>query len=310
MVTPLGATAEESAAAWLSGRSARHRPSPQLAGTPLDAAEVGELPQLEPAKRLGGRRMLKYMSEAALLGSLAAGEAAAEAGLSRRFPPERVGLFAATGLAAASVDDVLPMIQASIDEAGQFSPRLFGQYGLSATNPLLSFRILANTPPCLVSIIEAIKGPNYVFTPWEGQTAAALIEAARAVASGEAEAALAGAADSPAHPSTFVFLRQAGLISEGQRPASAAAYVLFERADSADRDGQRIYARVADMALQPSDGPVRDPLVPRLGRSFAAAPAILLALATHSAAQRADGRVEGAICGADRQEFRFALEAV
>jgi len=254
--------------------------------------------------------MLKYMSGAAVLGSLAAHEAAEQAGLSERFSPDRVGLFAATGLAGASVQDVLPMIEASIDDTGAFSCRLLGERGLATTNPLLSFRILPNMPPCIVSIIEGIRGPNYIFTPWEGQGAAALIEAWRAVMSGEVDAALAGAADDAAHPATFVFLRQSGLVTPAEYPASGGAYLLLERAESAERDGRAIYARIAQMALGCSQAPGRDPLAARLGRAFAAAPAIAVALAATSVARDAHGRHEDTICGVDRQEFRFVLEAV
>ena len=250
--------------------------------------------------------MLKFMSDAAVLGSIAAHEAAREARLGERFPAARVGVFAATGLAAASVDDVLPMVEASIDGTGSISWPLLGRRGLPATNPLLSFRILANMPPCIISILECAKGPSYIFTPWEGQAGAALLEAWRAVASGEVDAALAGAADTPAHPSTHVFLRQTGVLEDGDCPASAAAYLVLERAETAERDGQPVRAGVAEMMLHRSEGRVMDPLAERLGRMFAAAPAVLLALCAGGAAGNSGA---GAIRGVDEQEFRFRLEA-
>jgi len=319
MVTPLGATAAESWAAWRAGRSAARRRLPELAGTPLEAMEAAGLPELDPAGRLGGRRMLKYMSEAAVLGCLAAHEAAEAAGLRARFRPERVGLYAGTGLAAAGVEDVRPMLQASIAADGEFSCRLLGERGLAAANPLLSFKILANMPPCLVSIIEGVKGPNYIFAPWEGQTAAALLEARDAVASGEADAALCGAADNAAHPATLTYLVQSGRLAAGEFPAAAAAYLVLERAATARRDGRRILARIAGMSLEPLDSArglerakraerpagaaPADPLAARMGRSFAAAPAVLVALGC----QAADGAVE--LTGAEGETFRAELRA-
>lgn len=303
MVTPLGTTAGETGLAWRAGRCARRTCLAQLAGTSLQEAEVAALPEFDPGQRLGQRRMLKYMSESAVLGCVAAREAAEAAGVRTRFRPERVGLFASAGLAAADVQEALPIISESLDGEGNLSLRLFGEKGLAATNPLLSFKILANMPPCLVSILEGAKGPNYIFTPWEGQTAAALVEARAAVASGDVDCALVGAADSPAHPSTFVYLRQAGLLAETEFPASASAYLVFERAESAVRDGRRAIARVVYMSLSNCDGPVRDPLAPRMGRSFATAPAVLLALACQSP----NGGFS--ITGVDRQEFRAELEA-
>ena len=303
MVTSLGATAAETQESWRSGRIARRAPIAELAGTALEEAEAALLPELDPGERLGSRRMLKYMSQAAVLGCVAAHEAAADASLSERFPSERVGLYAGTGLAAASVKDIAPMLEKSVDEEGRFSCRLLGERGLPATNPLLSFKILANMPPCLVSILEGIKGPNLIFTPWEGQAGQALFEAWRAVAEGEVDCALAGAADTAAHTSTFVHLRTTGLLGEDEYPADGAAYVVMERADTARRDGQRAHALITAMEVGTSPDGHHDPLAERMGRSFAAAPAIALALACQGAG------IVPCVSGADRQMFRAELEA-
>jgi 3-oxoacyl-(acyl-carrier-protein) synthase len=301
MITPLGATARECAEAWRAGRRAPRTRLTELAGTRLANAEVAVLPQFDAGERLGSRRMLKFMSEAAVLGCVAAREAAEDAHLKQRFPPERVGLYAATGMAAASVQDVAPMIQQSIDETGRFSCRRLGERGLAAANPLLSFKILANMPPCLVSILEGIKGPSFIFTPWEGQTGAALREAWRAVADGEVDCALAGAADNPAHPASFVYLSQVGLLRHGECPAPAAAYLVMERAETARRDGRQVYARIATIEVANGDGAPCDPLAERIGRTFAAAPAVLLALACCAG----EGTVR--IRGVDHEEFRAEL---
>jgi 3-oxoacyl-(acyl-carrier-protein) synthase len=260
------------------------------------------MPQFDPGERLGSRRMLKYMSESAVLGCVAAHEAAADANMQRRFRSERIGLYAGTGLAAARIEETVPMLHESTDANGRFSCRLFAERGLSATNPLLSFKILANMPPCLVSIIEGVKGPNMIFTPWEGQTGYALLEAWRAVADGEVDCALVGGADAAAHPLTFVYLSQAGLLGEGESPANGAAYVVMERAESARRDQQRVYARLAHAEVSASgDGP-HDPLAARMGRSFAAAPAIAFCLACQIPGMATS------VCGVDGQEFRAEVE--
>jgi len=302
MVTPLGTTARATANAWRAGRAAERRPLPDLAGTPLAGASVAVPPAFDAAERLGGRKMIKYMSDAAVLGCVAAREAAEAAGLRSRFRPERVGLYAGTGLAAPPLHDLLPLLRASLDETGSFSCRRLGSQGLAAANPLWSFKILANMPPCLVSILEGVKGPSLIFSPWEGQTAAALVEAWRAVAAGEVDAALAGAADSAAHPTTLITLWQAGLLHEPDVPASAAAYIVLERAETARRDGRPTVARVAGLETTAADGPADDPLASRMGRSFAASPAVLLALAALTAP------VTVALQGSDGRAFRATLE--
>jgi len=301
MVTPLGTTARDTADAWRTGKVLAGRLLPELAGTPMEDVSVGVLAEFDAAKRLGSRKAIKYMSEAALLGCVAAHEAALDAGLRRRFQPEEVGLFAGTGLAAADVHQVLPLIQESIDSNGRFSTRLLGERGLPATDPLLSFRILANMPACLISIQEGIKGPSYIFTPWEGQSGAALREAWQAVASGEVSAAIAGAADTPAHPATLVYLRQSGVLGGHDVPSNASAYLVLERAETAARDSQRMYARIESVEVTPVDGAGPDPLRARIGSAFAAAPAILLALAAQLSWR------EASLCGSDRCRIAFRL---
>lgn len=296
---PLGATAGDFMKAWESGAIAVKRPLSELAGTPLEFADVAILPEVNAAERLGGRRMLKYMSDAAVLGCIAAREALQDADALTRFSPERIGLYAATGLAAANVRDVSTMIEESIDDHGKFSCQLLGKRGLSATNPLISFKILANMPPCLISIIEGIKGPNFIFTPWEGQTGAAILEAWHAVRNGEVDCALVGAADTAACPSTFVYLRQSGILREQEFPASGAAYLVLESRENACRDGRHAYCVVHSVELVFSEKNAHDPLSERIGRTFASAPAILLSLACMCRWS------ELSICGIDSQELHI-----
>ncbi len=279
IIGPLGTTAKAFVKAWESGASAPRHPLRELAGTPLESAVVAMLPEFNAAERLGGRRMLKYMSEAAVLGCIAAHEALENSAARQRFAPERIGLYAASGLATADVRDVSPMIEASIDDQGEFSCALLGERGLAATNPLISFKILANMPPCLISIIQGIKGPSLIFSPWEGQTGAAILEAWDAVKNGEVDCALVGAADAAACPSTFVYLRQAGILREHEYPASGAAYLVLESKASALRGGRIAYCTLhgVEMAYGATAG--HDPLSARIGRTFASAPAILLSLA-------------------------------
>jgi len=302
MITPLGADARETLQAWRSGRRAEFAPAAEFSGTPLEGAETAVAAAFDPGERLGSRRMLKYMSGAAVLGCVAAHEASADADVSGRFRPERVGIYAGVGLAAARAEDVVPVLRASVDEEGRFSSRLLGERGLAVANPLLSFKILANVPPCLVSIIEKVKGPSLIFTPWEGQTGQAFFEAWRAVADGEVDCALAGAAETAAHPSTLAYLVQAGLLRPGERAADGAAYVVIERAGSAQADGRRVYARIAGMEVGAWEGGPCDPLAERMGRCFAAAPAIAFGLACRTPGMGV------AVGGADGQGFRADLE--
>jgi 3-oxoacyl-(acyl-carrier-protein) synthase len=305
MVTPLGLTSRQSADGWRQGLPANREPLAALAGTPLEGFEVGTLPGFDPALRVGNRRMLKFMSFAAMLGAAAAREAVETAGVRRRFAPHRVGLFAGTGLAAANIDEVRPIIERSIED-GQFSCRLLGTQGLSSTNPLLSFRILANMPACIISILEGIQGPNLIFTPWEGQSSAALQEAWQAVASGEVDCALTGGSDQPAHPATIVYLRRMGMLGPDDYPSPGAGYLVLERAQTARRDGVAVLARIHSVEVhtlgEEASAAGSDPLAGRMGRTFAAAPGILLGLASLGI------EVPTTMYGADAQLLRAEIE--
>ena len=303
MIGPLGCSASDFSRGWREGRCAETAALPELAGTLVENNIAALLPAYDAARRLGGRRMLKFMSEASVLGCIAAQEALREADAISRFPAEHIGLYAGTGLAAANVNDVRAMVEQSIDEDGFFSCRLFGERGLAATNPLLSFKILANMPPCLISVMEGIKGPSMIFTPWEGQTASAMAEGWRAVSSGQVACAVVGASDTAAYPSTLVYLRQSGHLRKEDYPASGAAYLVLERAESALKHGVRPYVRIKDIKLAYSPD-ISDPLAARIGRTYAAAPALLLGIACHC------GWKDLSICGEDHQECRIDLETL
>ena len=302
MVTPLGITAKETVESWRRGEHARRRPVAELEATRLARVRAGAIPEIDAADRILDRKMRKYMSDAAVLACIAAREAVEEGAIASRFRPERVGLYAGTGLTTGRGSEVVPMLENSLDETGRLSLRLLGRQGLPATNPLLSFKILANMPPCIVSIMERIRGPNLIFTPWEGQTGAALIEAWRAAGNGEVDCALTGAADYASHPSSLVFLKQAGILGESEFPSPGAAYLVLERKETAVRDGRRIYARLVHLELETSDAPEWDPLADRMGRTYAAAPAILLALASASMVDHVE------VCGVDRHRFGAEVE--
>jgi 3-oxoacyl-[acyl-carrier-protein] synthase II len=302
MVTPLGATNSETVNSWQAGNRAVYAKSELLKGTVLESQETAQIPFFDPAKRLKNRKMLKFMSRAAAMGCVAAHEALEDANACRRFPVENIGLFAATGLAAIDMSEAMPMISASLGDDGNFSCYKLGSLGLLAANPLLSFKILANMPPCLVSIIEGIKGSNLLFTPWEGQAGAALHEAWQAVASGEVDCALAGGADNATVPTVIAYLRKAKLLREDECASSGAGYVVMERHSSALRDHRRIYSKIIDIKISHCNGLAEDPIAKRIGRTYAAAPAILLGLAAQISVPYTQ------IVGADLLEVKFQLE--
>jgi 3-oxoacyl-[acyl-carrier-protein] synthase II len=249
-------------------------PVEALAQTTLADQRAGRIPGLEAAASLLPAKLRKFMSEAALLGCLAGREAWQAAELAGRVERDRIGLFAASGLTSASFQSASQMLAHSVDEAGRFSAARLGERGLSLVNPLDSFKILPNMPPCILSVLLGVRGPSLVFNPSEDQGAAALAEGIRAVADGEVEAALAGGADTASAPATLVFLRQYGALAEGEVASPGAAYLVLEHR----RSGRSAMARLR-LLPEAVGTACADPLAPRLGRTLAAAPALAVAAA-------------------------------
>jgi hypothetical protein len=140
-------------------------------------------------------------------------------------------------------------------------------------NPLDSFKILPNMPPCILAMLLGIRGPNLVLNPFGDQAVFALQEGIRAVSEGEVEAALVGAADTPSAPSTLVYLYQSGHLQFGAKASPAAAYLVLEPVSPTS-----VHPRIV---VNPTNSisPWIDPLAPRLGRTFAAAPMLAAAAA-------------------------------
>ena len=133
---------------------------------------------------------------------------------------------------------------------GSLDLERFGQVALRRIRPVLSFKILANMPICFVSIFENLRGPNAVYTPWEGQGAQAIAAGVRAVAEGEVPCAVVGGCDVKTHALAFLSLQQLGVFDSWRRhgagsvPGEGAAFLVLEERAAAVRRGARVYATV------------------------------------------------------------------
>ena len=280
IVTCLGVSKETTLAAANRGERAAGERLPLLAGTEFAgySAVTGDAPDL--SAYIADRRMKKFMSPHAELAAAAARQAMAEARPHERgILPERIGLYAGTGLASADIRASHALLEASLDGEGAFSLDAFCAKGLRTIHPLWSFHTLANMPACIVSVLENIKGPNGIYTPWEDQTAFALIEAAHALERGDVDCSVVVAADWPSHPGSLVELASLGCIRPDETASYGAGCLVLERPDNLLR-GKR-FPRLHSLRLSPLPGPPapEDPLEPLLGRTVSAAPLLLVALA-------------------------------
>jgi 3-oxoacyl-(acyl-carrier-protein) synthase len=109
-------------------------------------------------------------------------------------------------------------------------------------------------PVCFVSIFENLRGPNAVYTPWEGQGAQAIAAGVRAVADGEARCAVVGGCDVKTHALAFLSLQQLGVLDSWQHcgtgtvPGEGAAFLVLEERKAAAGRGARVYAAVRRQA--------------------------------------------------------------
>jgi 3-oxoacyl-[acyl-carrier-protein] synthase II len=202
-------------------------------------------------------REAQFAVAAARLAMLDAGVGVAQRGATdqaRRFRPDEIALYGSTGLAGLPLSEVKPLLEASATGNGEFDLARFGQLGLKAVNPLLSFKILSNMPLCFVSVCENIQGPNAIYTPWEGQGAQAVETGLRALGCGEARCALVGGCDVKTHELAFLGLEQQGIFESwreqgGLVPGEGAVFLVLERHADAMARGARIHARLAECCL-------------------------------------------------------------
>lgn len=277
IVSPFGIGKNIFYSSLYNNKTVNPKPLPEFHGTQLENSGVGSVPGLDKASKQFNRKHIKFMSPAALIGCLAGKEAADQAHITERFAPHRIGIFSATGLTAANISESREMLEACMDEDGNFSEILFGEKGLPSLNPLNSFKILPNMPPCILSLILGVTGPNMIFNPWEDQAACAILEGYKAVKEGEADCVLVGAADTPSAAPTVAYLKQHNILPGNTYPSSAGAYLVFESDKIASEHQRKIYGIIKNIEVACSTEPVFDPFSEHIGRTFAAAPALLLA---------------------------------
>ena len=122
---------------------------------------------------------------------------------------------------------------------------------------MLSFKILANMPICFVSIFENIRGPNAVYTPWEGQGAQAIAAGVQRDRRGDVPCALVGGCDVKTHellvrqPRSSSGLRLVDATRQRHAfPAKGAAFLVLEDAGAGRPARRRIYAGIGRHAIR------------------------------------------------------------
>jgi len=233
------------------------------------------------------RKSVKLMSRDIELAIIAANEALTGSGLVTKgidpervnIDPRRVAINLGAGLISCDLVELAPAVAASVT-AGKFDIQKWGKEGLELVTPLWLLKYLPNMLACHVGIIHDIQGPSNTITCAEAAAHLAIGEAARIIARGAGDIALAGGAEAKVNP--IIMIRQCLLkrtISENENdPAAAcrpfdadaggsvfgegAGMVVLENIENAERRGAKIYAEVAGVGASNNINPSYERLEP------------------------------------------------
>ncbi len=253
LVTALGCAAGKVLDRLLGGEEA-FRPVPYASRPcPLYAPVV----DFDAAQHFPDNKMLRLMNRDAQMAVVAARLAMQDAGLvpGAFYPAEEIALYGATGLSGMPAGELAGLVRNAAGADGSLDLGRFGEVALRRIRPVLSFKILANMPICFVSIFEDLRGPNAVYTPWEGHGAQAIAAGVRAVGDGEVPCAVVGACDVKTHGLSLLSLQQLGLLDSWQQhgsgsvPGEGAAFLVLEQRNRAVDRGARIHASIGRHSL-------------------------------------------------------------
>ena len=157
---------------------------------------------------------------------MAAGEAIAASGLITRgidpakvnVDPTRMAINVGAGIICCELPELAPATALSTTE-GRFDLRKWGKEGLDCVTPLWLLKYLPNMLACHIGIIHDIQGPSNTITCGEASAQLAIGEAAQVIARGDADVAVAGAAE--AKVNQLVMVRQ-HLLAACRRHAATA----------------------------------------------------------------------------------------
>ncbi len=256
MVTPLGEDPAEILELIRLGRSAAVMPAFDV--SQFDCRLNAPIEQFDAEKYFPENKMLRLMNRDSQMAVTAARFAMNDAAVKadREYRGEDIALYGATGAAGMAVEEIAGVIRHATNEDGVMSIERFGRVALKRVRPVLAFKILANMPVCFVSIFENIRGPNAVYTPWQGQGVQAIVSGIRAISRGEVPCALIGGCDVRTRELSFVNLQQLGMFESWKRfgkgtiPGEGAVFILLESERAARARNRKCYARISRYAMR------------------------------------------------------------
>lgn len=275
-VTPLGLGADAFWTALRAGQSGIARIE-GFESSVLTTQIAGEIRGFDPKLYVAKRKNLKMMTPAIQFGMAAAKIAIDDSGLDwEAWDPDRVGIAVGTGSSGGEIDMVIPALEASVDETGEFDIVRFGQEGMDQINPLWLIRGLSNAVLGHVSAAHRVKGYNTNICNSGASGLQAIGEAARAIATGRADVMIAGGYDALVNAPTIARFERLGMLTHTQDPpegasrpfdarrdgfvlSDGAAFLMLETLEAAQARGARMYAEVGGYALAQDGASFLDP---------------------------------------------------
>lgn len=256
-LTACGATANITWEAILAGRSGLAEISQWDLST-WPARLGGELKDMQAAKMLPDRKLLKVISRQDVLGIHVATEAIAHSGMidfrdalasPEPFNNETALFVGSPGNKYLQQYDFLPLLAKTDGDMQSFAKHLFDE-----VHPMWLLRILPNNVLAYVGITYGFKGPNHNITNHAVSGTQAILEAYHAIASGQAKRAVVVAYDI-IEPQALYYYDKLGVLSkkhlkpfdsqhDGTILAEGAAALVLESQASVEERGAKCYAEI------------------------------------------------------------------
>lgn len=222
---------------------------------------AGEVKNFDARAFVKDPKALKVMGRNIQFAVGAAHQAVQDADLGESVASDRFGVCMGSGVVPMDMGELGPIIAQSIDEAGQFQPRKFGETAPSSLFPLWLLKHLPNMLSSHLAILHHAEGPCNTITTACAAGTQAVGEAFRLIARDDADVMLAGGSDSRLEPLMLVAYSALGALSRSARPGhevsrpfdrerdgfvlgEGAAVLLLEEYERAAARGARIYAEV------------------------------------------------------------------
>lgn len=259
MVVPLGASPSGVLAKLKQGTTVKQTPCFDTKS--FDCPFYAPINDFDAEAYFPENKTLRLMNRDAQLAAVAAQMAMQDAGIvvDETYAGQDIALYGSTGVAGMSVEEAAGIVRHATGEDRTFDLQRFGAVALKRIRPVISFKILASMPLCFVSIFQNVRGPNAIYSPWEGNGAHAIATAVRAIKRGDVSCALVGGCDVKTRELSFINLQQLGIFESWKQdgtgciPAEGSVFLVLEEENQAAARKKKAYARIRDYCVYSTD---------------------------------------------------------